>query len=104
MSSVSRRIRNGARIDIMFWLPPGGRDNGVFADTWAWVADLESADTGPVLDVLAEAGIGGYTAIPGSARSHSGATVCHQLWVDSMQYRRAQDVLVRYLRHRHPSG
>jgi hypothetical protein len=100
MSSPSRPLPNAAQFDIMFWLPPGGTDNGVWASFWAELADLESADVTPVLDLLAEAGVGGYVATPGGQRAHGGAAVCHRLWVDSLQYHRAEDVLMRFLNDR----
>jgi hypothetical protein len=95
INPAPRPHRNGAPIDFMFWLPPDGRDNGVWAVTWALIADLESDDAVPVLDVLAEAGIGGYTASRADLGDPTGTPVGHRLWVDSMQYRRAQQVLTR---------
>ena len=85
MSSPSRPLPNAAQFGIMFWLPPGGTDNGVWASFWAELADLESANVTPVLDLLAEAGVGGLPP---------------PLWVDSLQYPRAEDVLMRFLNDR----
>lgn len=77
MSSPIRPIRNPTRLDVMFWLPPGGTDNGVFASAWAELADLGPDDIDPVLSLLAGAGIGGYVATPvvvgGPGRRQSGA-------------------------------
>lgn len=64
MSSPIRRIPNLAGRDIMFWLPPGGIDNGVWASAWAELVDLELSDIAPVLHLLAEADVGGYIATP----------------------------------------
>ena len=65
MSSFSWQIQDLTQFDIAYWLPPGGKDNGVWADTWAIIADLESDDVAEVLNLLAEADVGGYVAIPG---------------------------------------
>jgi hypothetical protein len=97
-----RPLYDLAQRDVMFWLPPGGRDNGVWADTWAILADLGSGDATKVLDLLAEADVGGYVAVPGGQKARPKGPVCHRLWVDSMQYHRAEDVLMRFLRdHQH---
>lgn len=100
MSSLSRPILNPARFDVMFWLPPGGIDNGVFASYWAQLADLEADDVGPVLALLAAAGVGGYAAIPSGGRRHRGQPTSHRVWVDSLHYHRAEDVLMAYLNDR----
>jgi hypothetical protein len=49
-----------------------------------------------VLDLLAEADVGGYDAIPGGQQGR--ANDRHHLYVDMMQYHRAQDVLMLLLR------
>lgn len=98
MSSPSRPIGNPAQFDIMFWLPPGGSDNGVWATYWAELADLEVSDVDPVLALLADAGVGGYVATPGG--QHFRRSPIHRLWVDSLQYHRAEDVLMAYLNRR----
>ena len=104
MSSPINRIPNLASRDIMFWLPPDGVDNGVWASAWAELADLGPSDISPVLHLLADAHVGGYIATPGGA-SRPHRRVIHRLWVDSLQYHRAEDVLMSYLNaRRRPSG
>jgi len=92
----------------MFWLPPGGTDNGVWASFWAELADLDAADIDPILRLLAEADVGGYVATPGGRAHRQGRPVVHRLWVDSLRYHRAEDLLMAYLhargRREHPSG
>ena len=95
MSSPISRIPNVAGRDIMFWLPPGGVDNGVWASAWAELADLAPTDVAPVLHLLAQADVGGYIATPGGA-SRPHRRVIHRLWVDSLQYHRAEDGLMSY--------
>jgi hypothetical protein len=100
VSSPLRPIGNPAQFDIMFWLPPGGTDNGVWASAWAELADLEASDVGAVLGLLADADVGGYVATPGGHPPRPGQAVIHRLWVDSLQYHRAEDVLMAYLHNR----
>lgn len=101
MTSLTRSlrdIRDVASCDIPYWLPPGGRDNGIWADTWELISDLESADVATVLDLLAAADIGGYAAIPGGRRARARGPVAYTLWVDAMQYGSAGDLLIRFMR------
>ena len=100
MSSYMWSIEDVASRDIAYWLAPGGRDNGVWADTWTQIADLESDDVAHVLDLLARADVGGYAAVPGGRRARAKGPVRHRLWVDSQQYGRAEDVLIRFMRTR----
>jgi hypothetical protein len=65
MSSLIRPLEDVASCGIPYWLPPGGRDNGVWADMWVLIAELESDDASEVLGLLADADVGGYAAIPG---------------------------------------
>lgn len=100
MSSYTWSIEDLAPCDIAYWLPPGGRDNGVWADRWALIADLDAGDIAEVLDRLADADVGGYVAIPGGRRARARGPVCHSLWVDLTQYHRAENVLMLLLRGR----
>jgi hypothetical protein len=84
------------RRSVMYWLPARGRDNGVWADTWVVLAELEAGNVTTVLDLLADADVGGYAAIPGGQKAR--ASGCHHLYVDTMQYHRAVDVLMLFLR------
>lgn len=100
MSSPSRPFEGSARFDVMFWLPPGGVDNGVAATAWAELADLDAGDVDSVLAALASAGVGGYVATPGGHARGRAQPVVHRLWVDSLQYHRAEDLLMALLRDR----
>ena len=100
MSSLIRPLEDVASREIAYWLAPGGRDNGVWADIWTLIADLETDDASEVLDLLAKADVGGYAAIPGGCRARAKGPVCARLWVDAMQYGRAEDVLMRFMRER----
>ncbi|BBZ15336.1 hypothetical protein [Mycobacterium branderi] len=98
MSSPLRPIPDPAQFDIMFSLPPGGTDNGAWASAWAELADLQPGDVEPVLALLAEADIGGYVATPGGRGSRTAKRMINRLWVDSVQYHHAEDVLMAYFR------
>jgi hypothetical protein len=104
MSSVIRPLEDIASCEIPYWLPPGGKDNGVWADVWVLIADLESDDASEVLDLLAQADVGAYVAIPGGTRARARGPVRCGLWVDAMQYGHAEDVLIRFMRGRHRPG
>ena len=54
MSSLIRPLEDVASREIAYWLPSGGRDNGVWADIWVLIADLETDDASEVLDLLAK--------------------------------------------------
>ena len=100
MSSQIRPLEDLSSYGIAYWLPPGGRDNGVWADVWVAIADLETGDAGEVLNLLAKADVGGYVAIPGGIRAKAHGPVYSRLWVDAMQYGRAEEVLIRFMRAR----
>jgi hypothetical protein len=100
MSSLIRPLEDIASCEIPYWLAPGGRDNGVWADMWVLIADLEPDDAGEVLDLLAKVDVGGYIAVRGGRRAAARGPVCHSLWVDAMQYGIAEDVLMRFMRAR----
>jgi hypothetical protein len=53
-----------------------------------------------LLQLLAEADVAGYVATPGGNRRSRGEHVVHRLWVDSLRYHRAEDVLMAYLHNR----
>jgi hypothetical protein len=95
MSSPINPISHPTRLGMEFWLPPGGADNGVWASNWAELADLEPDDVGPVMRLLAASDVGGYVATP-RGRVSGRRAVIHRLWVDSLQYHRAEDVLMAY--------
>jgi hypothetical protein len=100
VTSQIRPLEDLSSCGIAYWLPPGGRDNGVWADVWVAIADLETGDAGEVLDLLAKADVGGYVAIPGGIRAKARGTVRCRIWVDAMQYGIAEDVMIRFMRGR----
>ena len=103
MSSPHQPLPNPSNLGRAFWLPPGGTDNGIDATAWAELVDLEAREVVPVLGLLASAGIAAYVAIPAGHFAHPRKPICHRLWVDSLQYHHAEDLLMELLReNRHP--
>jgi hypothetical protein len=85
--------------DTMYWLPPNGIGNGRTAHAWAILADLTERQIYPALFVLNEAGIAGYAAAVNTAKLQpDSAIVGWRLWVDTLHYNDAQDVLMELLR------
>ena len=98
MSSRIIPMDDLAERSIMYWLPPGGHDNGVWATNWVVLAELEAADVAPVLDGMADAEVGAYAAR--QTRGNSSQL----LYIDAMQYNQAMDVLMIFLRRRESRG
>jgi hypothetical protein len=98
MSSPINPLVKASHRTVAFWLPPGGTDNGVWATNWAELADLHPDDVAAVLHLLACAGVGGYVATVRRRTHH--AEPIQRLWVDSLQYHRAEDILMAYLNAR----
>jgi hypothetical protein len=68
------------------------------------LADLDAVDIGPVLGLLATADVGGYVATPGGRAYRGGQSAVHRLWVDSLQYYKAEDLLMAYFGGRRRCG
>jgi hypothetical protein len=81
---------------VMYWLPPGGTDNGVWATTWTLIAELDAHDAQQILGKLAAADVGAYVAAP-SGRYKPGSSTS-MLYVDTIQFTLASDVLMQFLR------
>jgi hypothetical protein len=104
VSSEIRPLDDVAGLDIAYWLPPGGTDNGIWADIWELIADLDSADVATILGLLASVDVGAYAAVPGGRRIRARGPVSYSLWVDAMQYGLAEDVLIRFMQRRTRAG
>jgi hypothetical protein len=60
------------------------------------IAELEADDVVPILEMLADADVGGYVAPPCGQKAR--ASGCHLLYVDTMRYHRAEDALMVFMR------
>ena len=98
MYSFNIPLEELKRRSASFWLPLGGKDNGVWADTWVMLAELEADDAAPVLGLLAQADIGGYAVAARGPRVRTSES--HHLYVDTQRYQHAEEVLMVYLRGR----
>jgi len=84
---------------LIYWLPPHGFGNGIHAQAWAILADLTEQQIWDVLLALSEADIAGYVAVERTTPLQSGdPTTAWRLWVDSLQYRHAEDILMEVVR------
>ena len=92
----------------LWWLPPGGRGNGLDAEGWAPILRLDAALVDEVLRVLHDDGVPAYAAAApprraANRRGHgrggrSGSPPArYQLWVGSTTYFRAEQSLMRAL-------
>lgn len=88
------------RRGVAFWLPPHGFDNGLPAAAWAEIADLSEHELPTVLLALSEARIAVYAAIvhPRLADVIRDDRSAYRIWVDTMRFRQAEDVLMEVLR------
>jgi hypothetical protein len=60
------------------------------------LADLDADDVDAVLGLLARADVGGYVATPGGRARRRHELVVHRVWVDSLRYHTAEDLLMAY--------
>ena len=87
----------------LYWLPPGGIGNGLNAQTWAPLLDIDAGNLVLLLDSLRDADIAAYGArMDRPERDRSSSTF--RLRVDTWTHARAEDVarevLLRYHRAR----
>ncbi|MEO6999296.1 MAG: hypothetical protein ABI112_14545 [Terracoccus sp.] len=86
-----------------FWLPPGGRGNGLADQAWAQMIDVNSAVAADeILLELNHAGVPGYTArvrAPHKQDLRRGHTdeVRMRIWVGCSAYGRAEGTLMHIL-------
>ena len=85
---------------VPFWLPPSGSGNGLSAPAWAEILQIPGRSVAPVLSVLPAHDIAGFVDLAADETEHRVLTgqAGYRLWVDSHQYSRAEDLLMRVLR------
>lgn len=89
--------------DQAYWLPPHGFSNGLTASAWAEIADLTEEELPKVLFALTDARIAAYVATvrPRPMEPARETTkLTYRLWVDTLRYRSAEDILMEVLRGR----
>lgn len=87
-ASSSSGSPGGEAVSRAYWLPPHGRGNGLDASAWAPVADVPADDVAALLAELAAADVPGYAAEVGK-----GSRTRCRIWVGSLRYATAEDVL-----------
>lgn len=80
-------------------VPGNANENGLTAEKWTVLAELESYEAPLILDALADADVGGYTVPARGPYTKQGR---HQLYVDAAQYNRAEETLMNALRGKTP--
>jgi hypothetical protein len=89
-----------AQRGVAYWLPYRGTSNGVPADTWTILLDIETDEAPACLDILAQVGVGAYFAIPNGQQAR--ANTRYPLYVDMQQYHRAEDAMMLFCRGKQP--
>jgi hypothetical protein len=92
-SSWSRRTGRA------YWLPPGGFGNGLNAQTWVALIDVDASELVLLLDTLREADIAAYAARAGKVSRRLPSSV-FRIWVDTWTHARAEDVIREVLTQR----
>jgi hypothetical protein len=91
-ASTSRPVRQPERFGLLWWLPLGGRGNGLTDAGWAPVADVDGAVVTALLAELQRAGVPAYAA-PLTRRPKPGAWPRYQVWVGTSRYSQAEETL-----------
>ena len=83
-----------------YWLPAGGIGNGLDAETWAVLIDVDASEMILLLDTLRDADIAAYAARRDRLGRRMPRSV-FRIWVDTWTHARAEDVIREaLLRHR----
>ena len=102
--SVSNESQISA-VDLMqlgrpYWLPPYGHGNGLDALFWVCIAEIPRSVVSVVLDALRALDIPGWvapTTAPYKTHGVEDGTAAYRLWVATIQFDSAEDVLMRVL-------
>jgi hypothetical protein len=78
--------------DRAYWLPPGGFDNGLDAETWVVLADTDSSQLPLLLARLMLAGIAAYAAPTGRLGRRTRPST-FRIWVDTWLHAQAEDIV-----------
>jgi hypothetical protein len=87
------------RFGRLWWLPAGGRGNGLDDAGWAPIADVDAALVDPLFRAFRVAGVAAYAApLPRSAHSPRRRALMpsgrFRVWVGTSAYGRAEEVLL----------
>lgn len=90
------------KVSRLYWLPRGGIGNGLDAQTWAPLVDIDAGDLVLLLDTLRDADIAAY-GVRVSRLGRSRPAPAFRIWVDTWTHARAEDV-AREVLLRHPGA
>jgi hypothetical protein len=93
-AQVSRPAAQLGRFGRLWWLPPGGRGNGLDDQAWAPVLQVRGQIVPQLLSALREAAVPAYAAGVRQPRDRGGQPESYQLWVGASAYGRAESVLL----------
>ena len=99
-ASISRPASVPQQLGRLWWLPPGGRGNGIDDDAWAPILDVARDIVTPLLAALGAAGVPAYAAgatSTAAARGRSATAPRWRLWVGTSAYGRAEETLIAVL-------
>jgi hypothetical protein len=91
---VSRPAAQLGRFGRLWWLPPGGRGNGLDDQAWAPVLQVSGQVVPQLLSALREAAVPAYAARVREPRDRGRQPESYQLWVGASGYGRAETVLL----------
>jgi hypothetical protein len=91
-ASASRPVRQPERFGLLWWLPLGGRGNGLTDAGWAPVADVDGAVVTALLAELQRVSVPAYPA-PLTRRPKPGTWPRYQVWVGTSRYSQAEETL-----------
>ena len=101
-ASISRPMQRPQRFGRLWWLPPGGQDNGIDDHAWAPVLEVDADLVVPLLEAFREAGVPAYAARTQAALSRRAtpaeAARCYRIWVGTSAYGRAEETLIAVMR------
>jgi hypothetical protein len=92
---VSRPLPHASQPGRLWWLPAGGRDNGLDDDAWASIVEISPQIVPALLEVLRDAGVPAYAAPADSRlRCRTEHPESHRLWVGASAYGEAERALI----------
>jgi hypothetical protein len=96
--AASNPPKYAGQVGRLWWLPAGGRGNGLDDDSWAPILEVSDEVVPQVLSMLRKAGVPAYAAPARPAKvrlqDRSARPAGCQLWVGASAYARAETALV----------
>jgi hypothetical protein len=90
---ASHPLHQPDRFGRLWWLPEGGKGNGLSDSGWAPLADIDPRLVRPLLAALRSAGVPAYAAPVTRRPLPSRARRRWRLWVGTSRYSLAEEIL-----------